>query len=332
MIPNTSFNDIETTIRSAKSILVASHLRPDADALGCTLAMTLFIRSLGLDQEVVAWNEDGCPEKFRYLPENHLLSTPAASPAKGRDFDLLIALDTSVNNRLGEVLDAAGSIGTSINIDHHVSNERYGALNYIDGAAPATGQILFDFFKSCHATITPAMAVNLYAAISTDTGSFQYRGTSPHTFEVAAELVRLGVKVAEISTAIYDSQPRRCLDLLRHALNQAVFSENDRAVSTTLTLADQAAMGLTAEDNEGLIDTLRAVDTVVCAVFFEELPEGKVRVSARSKDPRVDVCHICQAFGGGGHSLAAGARVKGTLAEVREKFMEMVNEEVAKLS
>lgn len=332
MNPNSSFNEIEATIRSAKTILVASHHRPDADALGCTIAMTLFIRSLGLDQEVIAWNEDGCPQKFHYLPEHHLISKPADSPARGRNFDLLLALDTSVKNRLGRVLDEAGHIAESINIDHHISNERYGAMNYIDGAAPATGQILFDFFRSSHASISPEIATNLYAAISTDTGSFQYRGTSAHTLEVAADLIRCGVDVAGISRAMYDSQPRRCLDLLRHALNDAVFSANDRAVSTSLTLAEQAAMGLTPDDNEGLINHLRAVDSVVCAVFFEELPEGKVRVSARSKDPRVDVCHICQAFGGGGHSLAAGARVKGTLAEVRRKFMEMVDDEVSKLS
>lgn len=326
MIPNCTFNEIESEIRSAKKILVASHLRPDADALGCTLAMGLWIRSLGID--VTLWNEDSCPEKFAYLPESHLIARPA--PGAG-DFDLLVALDTSVKNRLGSCLDAAGSIANSINIDHHVSNERYGNLNYIDPSAPATGQILFDFLKHCGADITPGIAGNLFAAISTDTGSFQYRGTSPHTFEVAAELVRLGVNVAGLSTAMYDSQPRRRLELLRHCLNDAVFTKDDRAVSFSLKLADQQAMELTPEDNEGIIDTLRAVDTVVAAVFFEELPGNMVRVSARSKDPQVDVCQLCQHFSGGGHPLAAGARVRGSLEEVRAKFMKLVEDEVSKL-
>jgi phosphoesterase RecJ-like protein len=326
MNPDATFSEIESAIRSARSVLVASHLRPDADALGCTIAMTLWIRSLGI--EAHAWNEDGMPAKFSYLPESHILTPPTE---EGRDFDLLIALDTSVKNRLGKVLDVPGVIGSSINMDHHVSNERYGAMNYIDPDAPATGQILFDFFQSCQAQITPAMAGNLFAAISTDTGSFQYQGTSAHTFRVAAGLVEAGVDVAALSKTMYDSQPRRRLELLRHALNDAGFYAGDRAVCFSLTLEQQLSMGLTAEDNEGIIDHLRAVDTVICAVFFEELPGNKVRVSARSKDPRVDVCHICQIFGGGGHPLAAGARIKGSVDEVREKFMKVVLDEIGKL-
>lgn len=327
----TAFQQIRQAIAGARRILVASHLRPDGDALGCTLAMTLHLMEGGPGREVFAWNEDGCPEKFRYLPRWELITRPEDSPQRGKDFDVLIALDTSVKNRLGTVLDNTGRIGTLINLDHHISNEGYGDINHIDPSAPATGQVLFDYFRATGARITPDIATNLYAAISTDTGSFQYPGTSPHTFETAAELVRLGVNVPEISVAIYDSMPRRCLELLRHALNDAEFSPDGRAVSTSLTLEDQRRMGLAAEDNEGLINHFRAVDSVVCAVFFEELPEGKVRVSARSKDPRVDVCQICRAFGGGGHPQAAGARVQGSLPEIRKQFMALVNEQIAKL-
>jgi phosphoesterase RecJ-like protein len=323
MTPNATFSEIESAIRSAKSILVASHLRPDADALGSTLAMTLWIQSLGI--EVAAWNEDGLLDKFRYLPESHLVTKPEPGQRK---FDLLVALDTSVQNRLGKVLDAAGEIYESINIDHHVSNERFGGLNHINATAPATGEILADFFTSIGAEITPAMAGNLFAAISTDTGSFQYQGTTPHTFEVAAGLIRSGVQVAELSRAMYENMPRRRLELLRHALNDAVFIENDRVVSFALTMADATRLGVLPEDNEGIIDHLRAVNTVEVAVFFEELPEGKVRVSARSKDLRIDVCRICQQFGGGGHPLASGARIRGSLDEVREKFLKAVVDEL----
>jgi len=327
MTPNASFTEIESLIRASKSILIASHMRPDADALGCTLAMALWVRSLGI--EVAAWNQDGMPPKFRYLPESDLITVPAGKP---RDFDLLIALDTSVKNRLGSVLDAAGTIDDSINIDHHVSNERYGGLNCIDASAPATGQILFEFFRACKVPLTPAIAGNLFAAISTDTGSFQYEGTSPHTFEVAAELVRAGVDVPALSISMYDSQPKRRLELLRHALNHCDFCCEDKAVSFSLSLKDIESMQVTAEDNEGIIDHLRAVDTVVAAVFFEELEDGKVRVSARSKDLRVDVCRVCQIFGGGGHALAAGARVRGTLEEVKEKFMKIVTDEIRSIN
>lgn len=327
MTPNATFSEIESAIRSARSVLVASHLRPDADALGSTLAMTLWIQSLGI--EVAAWNEDGMLEKFRYLPESDLVTLPGPG---GRKFDLLVALDTSVQNRLGKVLDVAGEITESINIDHHVSNERFGGMNYVDANAPATAEILADFFETIGAEVTPEMAGNLFAGLSTDTGSFQYQGTSPHTFEVAARLIRCGLDVAELSRQMYERMPRRRLDLLRHALNEAEFAAGDRAVSFSLSMVDGERLGVLPEDNEGVIDQLRAVDSVLVAVFFEELAEGKVRVSSRSKDLRVDVCRICQQFGGGGHPLAAGARMKGTLEEAKAKFMKAVIDELEFIS
>jgi phosphoesterase RecJ-like protein len=172
------------------------------------------------------------------------------------------------------------------------------------------------------------MAVNLFAAISTDTGSFQYPGTDARTFAAAAALVDVGVDVGTLSRKMYDNQPRRRLDLLRHALNEARFSCDGHLASYSLSLAAIDQLGALPEDNEGIIDHLRSVEGVVAAVFFEELPEGRVRVSARSKDPRVDVCEICKAFGGGGHPLAAGARVRGSISEVEERFLEAVCHEI----
>ncbi len=318
-----TFAQIATALEGAQDILVASHLRPDGDALGSTLAFTHWLRSQG--KRVTAWNQDGVTPNFRYLPGHELISKPDATP---RAFDALVALDTSVKNRLGTVLESVASTGVFINLDHHVSNEAYGDLSYIDPTAPATGQILCEFFQDRGVALTREVATNLYAAISTDTGSFQYSGTNARTFDAASRLVAAGVNVAELSRAMYDSQPRRRLDLLRHALNEAIFSCDGHLASFALSLATVEQLGVQPEDNEGIIDHLRSVEGVVSAVFFEELPDGKVRVSARSKDPRVDVCEICGHFGGGGHPLAAGARIKGSLAEVKEKFLEAVCHEI----
>ena len=176
--------------------------------------------------------------------------------------------------------------------------------------------------------ITPEIAANLYAAISTDTGSFQYPNTTARTFRVAAELIEAGVNVGALSQAMYDSQPRRRLELLRHALNEAKFECDDKVASFALTQADVARLGVMPEDNEGIIDHLRSVDTVIAAAFFEELGDHKVRVSSRSKDTRVDVCKVCGVFGGGGHALAAGARIAGSIEEVRERFLKVLSDEV----
>ena len=319
------FSDILIPLESARRVLVASHLRPDADALGSTLAAALWLKGLGKD--VAAWNEDGMPEKFRYLPEHELITVPPASPEK---FDVFLALDTSVKNRLGTVAAAVAPGAVWINIDHHVSNELYGDVNHVDPTSPATGQILYEIFRATCVDISPAMAGNLFAAISTDTGSFQYQGTDSRTFDAGSGLVAAGVDVASLSRAMYENQPRRRFELLRFALNKAEFHCADRIATFSLTMADASRLGVIPEDNEGIIDQLRSIEGVRAAVFFEELPEGKVRVSARSKDPALDVCKICQMFKGGGHPMASGARVHGTLEKVREDFIKAVSDEIIK--
>jgi len=320
---NASFEEIAQALASAKTVAVASHVRPDGDAFGSIIAFALWLKAEG--KTVKVWNEDGMLEKFRYLPECDLVTQPPAEPEK---LDAFVALDTSVKNRLGTVLNAVGETGVFINMDHHVSNIGYGDLNYIDPTAPATGQIIYEFFKDRGIAITPEIASNLFAAISTDTGSFQYAGTDGRTFAAGSALVKAGVNVPELSRAMYESQPRRRLNLLRHALNEAKFSCDDQVASFSLSLADTERLGVLPEDNEGIIDHLRSVEGIVAAVFFEELPGGMVRVSSRSKDPRVDVCRICGLFGGGGHPLAAGARMAGPLADAEEKFLDAVCNEV----
>lgn len=317
------FDEIFSILSKARTVAVASHLRPDADALGSTLAFALWLKAIG--KEVTAWNQDTSPGKFRYLPANELLSTPPSTPQK---VDVFVALDTSVKSRLGTVADAVAPGALWINIDHHISNERYAEINFVDPTAPATGQILFEFFRHVGAALTPEIATNLFAAISTDTGSFQYQGTNERTFDAGSGLVAAGVDVAVLSRAMYENLPKRRFELLRFALNQAEFHCQDRIATFSLTLADAARLAVLPEDNEGIIDQLRSIEGVLVAVFFEELPEGKVRVSARSKDPAIDVCKICQIFHGGGHPMASGARIRGSLENVREEFLKAVCDEI----
>jgi bifunctional oligoribonuclease and PAP phosphatase NrnA len=311
------FAEIGRALREHNKFAVLSHVRPDGDALGSTLALALSLKELGKD--VRAWNEEGMLEKYNFLARAELLTEPPNTP---EDFDVAIALDTAVQNRLGSTTAAVGSAKLWINIDHHPSNPRYGDLVYIDPTAPATAQILFELLTNQKFPITPAIAENLYVAISTDTGSFQYPNTTVRTFEIAAELVRGGVNVGRISQLTYENFPRRRIELLRDLLATMRFACDGRLAYFSLSQASARALGVIPEDNEGLIDHLRAIQGVIVAIFFEELTDGKVRVSMRSKNEAVDVCAICTQFGGGGHVLAAGARVRGTLPEVEKKIVE----------
>jgi phosphoesterase RecJ-like protein len=311
------FAEIGRALRKHNKFAVVSHVRPDGDALGSTLALTLSLKELGKD--VRAWNEDGMLEKYDFLARAELLTEP---PSASEDFDVVVALDTAVQNRLGTTVAAIGRAKLWINIDHHPSNPGYGDLVYIDPTAPATGQILFEFLTNQKFPITPAIAENLYAAISTDTGSFQYPNTTTRTFEIAAELVRCGVDVGRISQLLYENFPRRRIELLRGLLGTMRFACDGKLAWFSLSQGSALTLGVLPEDNEGLIDHLRAIRGVIVAIFFEELTDGKVRVSMRSKNDAVDVCTICTQFGGGGHVLAAGARVRGTLPEVEKKIVK----------
>lgn len=321
------FEQIGQVLREHQRFVVLSHVRPDGDALGSQLALGLSLKQLGKDVRI--WNEEGMLDKYSFLPYANLLTKPPVEP---EDVDVVLALDTAIQNRLGTTVAAIKSATVWINIDHHPSNPGYGDLVYIDPSAPATGQILFELIKNQYLPMDRAIAENLYVAISTDTGSFQYPNTTARTFEIAAELVRAGVDVGRISQLTYESYPRRRVELLRDLLGTMQFNANDRIASFSLSLAATKRLGVLPEDNEGLIDHLRAIRGIIVAIFFEELSDGKVRVSMRSKSEKVNVCAICEKFGGGGHVLAAGARVKGTLVEVEKRILEEVCDVVSRVS
>ena len=316
-----NFEEIGRILRDHQRFAVLGHVRPDGDALGSQLALALSLQQLG--KEVRVWNEDGMLEKYYFLPRAELLTKPPSSP---ENVDVAIALDTAIQNRLGTALAAVRTAKIWINIDHHLSNPGYGNIAYVDPSAPATAEIVFRLIKSQGLPFNRDIAENLYVAISTDTGSFQYPKTSAHTLEIAAELIRAGLDVGRLNQQLYENYPRRRLELLRELLRTMRFEQGDSVASFSLSLKTAAELGVLPEDNEGLIDHLRAIRGVIVAVFFEELTDGKVRVSMRSKSNAVDVCAICQKFGGGGHTLAAGARVCGTLAEVEEKVLEEIGE------
>jgi phosphoesterase RecJ-like protein len=321
------FDQIGRALREHQTFAVLGHVRPDGDALGSQLALGVSLRQLG--KNVRIWNEEGMLDKYSFLPCANLLTRPPAQP---EDVDVAVALDTAIQNRLGTTVAAIKSAKLWINIDHHPSNPGYGDIVYIDPKSPATGQILFELMTQQQLPIDPAIAENLYVAISTDTGSFQYPNTTARTFEIAAELVRVGVDVGRASQLIYENYPRRRVELLRDLLGTMQFDAKDRVASFSLSMATAKKLGVLPEDNEGLIDHLRAIRGVIVAVFFEELPDGKVRVSMRSKSEKVNVCAICAKFGGGGHVLAAGARVKGTLAEVEKKILKETRDVVSRSS
>ncbi|NNE93100.1 MAG: bifunctional oligoribonuclease/PAP phosphatase NrnA [Verrucomicrobiales bacterium] len=320
-----SFSAIRDALAAANHVAVISHDRPDGDAIGSTVALTRYLLDAG--HEVTAWNFDEVPEALQFLPNCGLIQKP--DPASPVDADLVVSLDAAGIDRIHlDVWNSFPDFKKLINIDHHVSNTRFGDLVCVEETAPATGEIIFDLIEFLAGTdaVTTEMAANLYAAISTDTGSFRYPNTTAKTYRIGAALIEAGADVGKLNQQLYESYPLRRVELLRELLQAMRIDFDGRCASVQLTLDTIQRLGIESGDTEGLIDIIRAIDSVVVAVFFEELPgpEGKIRVSSRSKDPSADVGKICGEFGGGGHTLAAGTRMKGPLDEAVDRFLAEV--------
>ena len=316
---------ISELLRSQNTFLVLTHYRPDGDAVGSQLALLLLLKNLG--KTVEAWNDDEVPAKFRFLPHSDLITRPPAEP---KDFDVVIAIDTSTWQRVGTAAQRIRSRKHFINIDHHVSNETFADINWVVPEAPASGQIAFDLIKSAGFTLTLEIATCLFAAISTDTGSFSYGNTSAASLRVAAELVDTGINVGEICRHVYESYPYGRLMLLQKVLARLQLADQKRIAYMWITNSMFEESGAKREDTEGLIDYARAIHGVIVALLFEELPEaGKFRISLRSKHPNVDVNSVARRFGGGGHRAAAGARLSGEPQEIERNVLAAVSEALA---
>ena len=314
-----SFQPVISRIAAAKRVLILSHDRPDGDAIGSAVGLGLILEAAGKEIQVV--NHDPVPEALRFLPRvSRIDSGDAIRPS-----DLVIALDSAGRDRISaSVWDRIADELDVINIDHHVSNSGYGDINYVDPRSPATGQLISQLAMEAGWEISKDAATHLYAAISTDTGSFRYPSTSSDTMRIIAHLIDLGVDVGRINQELYESYPMRRVEVLSYLLKDLRLDCENRCASVLLPYRITEKLGLGPGDTEGVIDVIRAIDSVIVAVFFEEFADGRIRVSSRSKSVEVSVGSICEFFGGGGHTLAAGARLPGPLSEAADRFINRV--------
>jgi bifunctional oligoribonuclease and PAP phosphatase NrnA len=322
--PNATFQQIGEVLRDHQSFAILSHVRPDGDAIGSQLALGFSLLAAG--KTVWLINDDGLPENLAFMAGADRILTPPETPL---DVEVAIALDTGNKPRLGErSLAAASRAKLWLNIDHHVSNPRYGDLNLVDATSPATGQILYRLIRALDLPMPPETRDAIYVAVSTDTGSFQYPSTTAETYEMAADLIRRGLDVGSINSKTYDNNPYRRIELMRALLNTLELTAGDRVAHWEMRDQTRINLKLTPDDSEGLIDIIRSIRGVQVAVFFEELPDGKIRVSMRSKDRSCDVCQIALEFGGGGHALAAGIRMAGPLATAKQQVLDAIQRRI----
>jgi len=326
MAVDTCCSDLVELFENHESFVISSHLRPDGDAIGSMLGLGLMLEARG--KTVTYLHEDGVPANLAFLDPEKRVFRPVEEPSiSGQVF---VALDTANEERLGAgVLALIPEGAQRVTIDHHITNERYGDLVWVDAEAPATAQMVWEIAQAGGWEIPPAAGVALYVGASTDTGSFQYANTTARTHEMASDLVAAGLDVAEVNRLVYQNFPYRRVELLRLLLSTLERSADGRLAWWSLTREMKEAVGYQPGDSEGLVDVMRGIDEVVACIFFEEITDGTIRVSARSKSESVNVSQMCGLFGGGGHILAAGARLEGPLEEARVQVISALEEAAA---
>lgn len=296
-------------IEAGQRFLVASHESPDGDAMASTLALTNFLREWGKD--VLAYNRDGVPQDYTFLPgaENLVSEIPS-----GATFDVGFVLDAGELRRAGTHLKEV--CRSLVNIDHHPFSEDFGDVYYVDEEASATGAMIYRLVKASGRPLSQEVALCVYTAILADTGSFRYSNANPEAFTTAAAMVARGVNPWDVASSLYESQDEKRLRLLAQALATLTVSSCGRYASVAVTQAmyDQARAG--AEHTDGFVNYPRSVRGVEVAIFFRQVSATSFKLGFRSKG-RIDVGALSREFGGGGHHNAAGAVVDGTLDEVR---------------
>lgn len=305
------------------SFTLSSHLRPDGDAIGSMLGLGLILENLG--KTVHYLHSDGVPDNLSFLDAAGRIAV--AGEDSRVTSEVFIALDTANRERLGElVIGALSPEVQQVTVDHHITNERYGDLVWVDAESPATAQMVWELAQAGKWAIPSEAAIALYVGASTDTGSFQYANTTARTHEMAADLVAGGLDVAEVNRLTYQNFPFRRVELLRALLATLQRSDDGRLAWWSLTMEMKQQLAYRPGDSEGLVDIMRGIDEVVGCVFFEEVSDGSIRVSTRSKSAALNVSEVCQSFGGGGHILAAGARLEAPISEARERVIARLQE------
>lgn len=312
-------------LAAAKNPVLLAHIRPDGDAFGSLLALGHALRDRG--QRPSLFVEGGMIPMYQFLPgSERVLDLPSQLPP---ETDCLVALDTSTRDRLGQkTLSWPQPI--DIVIDHHISNPAFGKLNLIVPEIPSTTGVLFELFQQASWKISAANATCLYTGLTTDTGSFRYRGTNAHTLHVAAKLVELGADPAEIAKQCYLSITHERF-ALRKMVSNTISIKNDKKSAYLTILPDfYAKTGAKSEDAEGIIEEVASIQGVEVGSLFEFMPDGGLRVSLRSKG-KVDVNAIASSFGGGGHKAAAGIRFAKDAEKNRDLVLAAISQSVASL-
>lgn len=299
-------------VKQHHSFAITSHSRPDGDALGSELGLWFLLTTLGKSASV--FNADPHPQAYSSLPGVSRIQI--VSSLEGA-YDGVFVLECGDLKRPG-IRNLENYF--IINIDHHPNTGPFGNLNWVDPEAAAVGEMIYRLAVACQAPISPEMAANLYVAILTDTGSFQFSNTTPQTFEIAAQLVQCGVQPAEAADWVYRNEPASKIRLLARVLNTLEILGGGRIAWIRLDREMLRETGADPQETEGMVNVPLSIAGVEIVAFFRQESETRYRVSLRSRGSR-DVGAVAREFGGGGHENAAGLTLEGPFESAHRQLL-----------
>ena len=305
--------DVLQQIEQRNRFVLTSHARPDGDAIGSALACCQVLRAMGKQADVVL--HDGVPRIYRKLPFAEQV-LQADRVTGNYEAAIILECDSIHRTRLEGLEDRF-----LISIDHHVSGRPFAHVNWIDPQAVATGEMVFRLAREAGTPFSPEIATCLYTALMTDTGSFMFQGTNEHTFALARELVLAGADPSHCARSIYFAHSVAKMKLLGEALRN--LNTEGHIGWTWVTQAQMDRCEAKEEDCEGLVNYVLSIGEVEVAAFFRELPDGRYRVSLRSKG-QLDVARVAEQFGGGGHECASGCSLDGPLTQAVRSVLEVL--------
>jgi phosphoesterase RecJ-like protein len=297
---------IKEAIHAARSILLVTHVGPDGDALGSLTAMGQALSNV--NKHVVMMCDDYIANRFGFIPAIEKVVT---FPDETAEFDLVIALDCGDEFRMGKRFETLlHRIPQSINIDHHITNTNFADINFVDGRATSTAEMLFGLFEALSFDITSGIATSLLTGVVTDTLGFRTVGVTPYTMKVAGALMDAGGDLATITMKMLNLKPMSTIRLWQIGLNEMKL--DDGVLWVAISKEKLREIGHVGDSSHGLVNLLADVEDVAMSAVLLEMDDGSVRVGFRCRPP-FSVAELAASLGGGGHALAAGCTVKGPL-------------------
>lgn len=316
---NNTFQEIGNVLLNSENILLYPHLNMDGDAMGSAVALCRTLRGAGKNCHILI--EDKVPENLKFMDQGYCTMDQNIMG----DPDVSVSVDCGDEGRFPGRASKFRTSKITVCIDHHRTTENFCDYNYVDPGAAATGQLIYKLIKAMDLPIDKEIGEALFAAITTDTGNFQYSNTTEETHRIVADLYESGIEANKVSIEIYENNSIQRLMVNGKILETLETVLDGKCALCYVTQAMLEETGAMMEETEGIVQQLRALAGVEVAVFLKEKDENTTKVSMRSKS-YADVAEIAASFGGGGHIRAAGATINHSVTEsleiIKQKLIE----------